>query len=146
MRRYLRTGGFECLISHNRFTLLDRSAEPLIDEATAVGIAMVNGAPYGGGMLGKGPAAVALHAYGDAHPEVRRRIEAMDAACRRHEVPLAAAALQFSLREPRVVSTIVGISAPQRVEETLELARWVIPQALWDELEPLAAPPERWLG
>ncbi len=34
---------------------------------------------------------------------------------------------------------------PERVEETLELARWAIPEALWDELEPLAAPPELWL-
>ena len=96
-------------------------------------------------MLAKGPAAVRDYAYGPAHPEVMRRIEAMDAACRRHEVPLAAAALQFAARATRGVDHR-RISAPQRVEETLELARWVIPQALWDELELLAAPPERWLG
>jgi D-threo-aldose 1-dehydrogenase len=74
-----------------------------------------------------------------------RRIEDMDATCRRHEVPLAAAALQFSLREPRVASTIVGRSAPERVEETVALARWPIPAGLWDELELLVAPPELWL-
>ena len=75
-----------------------------------------------------------------------RLIEQMDEACRRHEVPLAAAAPQFSLRESRVASTIVGISAPERVEETVALARWPIPAVLWNELEPLAAPREFWLG
>ena len=52
----------------------------------------------------------------------------------RHEVPLAAAALQFSLREPRIVSTIAGASRPERIDRMLELARWPIPPELWDEL------------
>jgi D-threo-aldose 1-dehydrogenase len=60
-------------------------------------------------------------------------------------VPLAAAGLQFSLREPRVSSTIVGLSAPERVQETVALARWPIPAELWDELAPLTAPRELWL-
>jgi D-threo-aldose 1-dehydrogenase len=145
MRRYIRTGAFEVVITHNRFTLVDRSAEPLLDEAAALDVAVVNAAPFGGGVLAKGPAAVRDYAYAPAPPEVMRLIERMDAACRRHEVPLAAAALQFSLREPRVASTIVGISAPGRVEETVALARWPIPASLWEELEPLAAPRELWL-
>jgi hypothetical protein len=76
----------------DRFTLVDRSAEPLLDEATALVVAVVNAAPFGGGVLAKGPAAVRDYACGQAHPEVMRRIEDMDATCRRHEVPLAAAA------------------------------------------------------
>jgi D-threo-aldose 1-dehydrogenase len=145
MRRYIRTGAFEVVITHNRFTLVDRSAEPLLDEARELDVAVVNAAPFGGGVLAKGPAAVRDYAYGPAHPDVMARIEAMDAACARYDVPLAAAALQFSLREARVASTIVGISAPERVEETVALARWLIPEALWDELLPLAAPREAWL-
>jgi D-threo-aldose 1-dehydrogenase len=106
---------------------------------------VVDAAPFGGGVPAKGPAAVRDYAYGQAHPEVMRRIEDMDATCRRHEVPPAAAALQFSLREQRVAPTIVGLSAPERVEETVALARWPTPAALWDELELLAAPRELWL-
>jgi D-threo-aldose 1-dehydrogenase len=54
-------------------------------------------------------------------------------------IPLAAAALQYSLREERIASTIVGMSAPERVEQTIELAEWPIPPEVWAELEPLAA-------
>ena len=146
MRRYLRTGVFEVVITHNRYTLVDRSAEPLLDEAGELGVAVVNGAPYGGGVLAKGPAAVSDYAYRAAPADVMRCVEQIDAACARHGAPIAAAALQFSLREPRVASTIAGMSAPERVEETVRLARWPIPAELWDELESMAAPEEHWLN
>jgi D-threo-aldose 1-dehydrogenase len=144
MSRYLRTGAFEALITHNRWTLIDRSAGDLIDEAAGLGIGVVNGAPFGGGILAKGSAASTDYAYHSAPPEILQRVRAMEAACRDHEVPIAAAALQFSTRDPRITSTIVGISRPERVDETLRLAQWDIPDALWDVLEPLAAPSELW--
>jgi D-threo-aldose 1-dehydrogenase len=144
MARYLRTGAFEVLITHNRWTLVDRSADGLLDEAVALGVGAVNGAPFGGGILAKGPAADPNYCYSPAPDEVLRRVRDMEVACARHGVPLAAAALQFSTRDPRIASTIVGISRPERVDETVRLASWAIPQQLWDVLEPLAAPRELW--
>jgi D-threo-aldose 1-dehydrogenase len=70
----------------------------------------------------------------------------MDVACRRHQVPLAAAALQFSLRSEFIDSTVVGVSSPQRIAETLDLAAVEIPDDLWAELERAAPPREVWLG
>jgi D-threo-aldose 1-dehydrogenase len=58
--------------------------------------------------------------------------------CQRFAVPLAAAALQFSLRDPRITSTIVGISKPERVQETLTLAHHPIPEELWQAMHALA--------
>jgi D-threo-aldose 1-dehydrogenase len=58
----------------------------------------------------------------------------MEAICKRYGVPLAAAALQFSLRDPRITSTIVGISHPERLSETIALAQHPIPAELWREL------------
>ena len=145
MARYLRTGVFEVLITHNRWTLVDRSADGLLNEAVDLGVAVVNGAPFGGGILAKGPAAVRDYAYRPADAEIMRRIEAMDEACRRFGVPLAAAAVQFSLREPRITSTIVGVTRPERVDEAVDLAGHPVPDELWEELEPLAAPRDSWL-
>jgi D-threo-aldose 1-dehydrogenase len=59
----------------------------------------------------------------------------MEEACQRYDVPLAAAALQFSLRDPRITSTIVGLSKPERLNETVQLAQHPIPATLWNELE-----------
>jgi D-threo-aldose 1-dehydrogenase len=67
-------------------------------------------------------------------------------ACERHGVPLAAAALQFSLRAPFVDSTVVGMSSPERVTQTLGYASLEIPDALWEELETLVPSSENWLN
>ena len=136
--RFVETGLFEAVITHNRYTLLDRSAEPLLDVAAERGVALLNAAPYGSGILAKGPDAYPRYAYGEAPEEMVERATAMQEVCRQFGVPLAAAALQFSLKDPRIVSTIVGISRPERVEQTLELAADHIPEELWERLDRLA--------
>ena len=136
--RYVETGLFEAVITHNRYTLLDRSAEPLLDVAATHGVALLNAAPYGSGILAKGPDAYARYAYEEAPQEMVERVRAMQEACREFGVPLAAAALQFSMQEPRVASTIVGISRPERVGQTLDLAGKPIPEELWERLNRLA--------
>jgi len=135
MLRYVDLGVFEAVISHNRYTLLDRSAEPLIERCDAEGIAFVNAAPYGSGMLAKGPSAYPRYMYRDAPASLVARAFELEAVCRRFGVPLAAAALQFSLRDPRVTATIVGMTKPERIGQTLELARLALPEEIWAALE-----------
>ena len=54
-------------------------------------------------------------------------------------MPPGAAALQFSMRDPRITSTICGVTKPERVRQTIEWAQWPIPEALWQELASLPA-------
>ena len=61
-------------------------------------------------------------------------IRAVEAICARHGVPTGAAALQFSMRDPRITSTVVGMTKPERIQQTIDWANWPIPQAAWDEL------------
>lgn len=139
MIRYVETGLFEAAITHNRYTLLDSSADPLLDVAARRGVAVLNAAPYGGGILARGPDVHTRYMYEEAPPGLIRRARELQEACREFDVPLSAAALQFSLRDRRIVSTIVGISRPERVEQTLELAARPIPDELWEMLEALRA-------
>jgi D-threo-aldose 1-dehydrogenase len=139
LMRYVETGQVEVVISHNRFTLLNREADPLWDVAARRGLGTVNAAPYGGGMLSKGPDAVRRYMYRPASSELLDRAQRMAAACASYDVPLAAAALQFSLREPRITTTIVGFSRPERVHETLRLASLSIPDELWHQLDEIDA-------
>ena len=134
LRRYIRTGAFAVVLTHNRFSLIDQSAEPLLEEAGELGVAVLNAAPFGGGVLAGAPQAQGYYGYREAAPELLARIEALHAACARHDLPLAAAAVQFSTRDPRIVSTVVGVSRPERVDRLVELARTPIPPELWDEL------------
>ena len=146
MREFIATGQFDAVLSHNRFTLVDRSAGPLMDDACQRGVAFVNGAPYGGGMLAKGPDVQPKYAYRPAGEAVRGAVRAMQRACAAHGVSLAAAALQFSLRDPRVTSTVVGVSEPARIEEIAALMSEQIPAGLWAELDSLSVGRESWLN
>jgi D-threo-aldose 1-dehydrogenase len=145
LQRYLDTGEFEVVLSHNRYTLLDRSAEPLFRTAADRGLGVLNAAPYGGGMLSKGPSVQRKYAYGARDERIPEAAAAMEAACLRYDVPLAAAALQFSMRTETISSTVVGVSSPQRIDQTLQLAAVPIPDDLWSELEQLVPPRELWL-
>jgi len=140
MIRFVETDLFEAVITHNRYTLVNRPAGPLLDVAAVRGVAALNAAPYGSGILAKGPDAYARYEYREAPQEMVEQVRTMERACREFEVPLAAVALQFSLRDPRVVSTIVGISRPERVGQTLELASHPIPEELWSRLDYLVPP------
>ncbi len=133
--RYVETGKFTAVETHNRYTLLNRSAEPLLDVATRLGVAVINAAPYGSGILAKGPDAYARYAYRDAPPLVLERARTFASLCQQYQVPLASLALQFSLRDPRITSTVVGMSEPERVTQTLELAHYPIPDEVWNAIE-----------
>jgi D-threo-aldose 1-dehydrogenase len=146
MRELITSGVFDVVLNHNRYTLLDRSAEPLIEDALALGIAYVNAAPYGGGILVKGLTDQHKYAYQEANAAVVQAVAAMQQACESYQVPLAAAALQFSLRDPRVTSTVVGMSEPARIAQTTELATHPISDELWPQLEALLPAREHWLG
>ncbi len=142
MTQFVATGLFEVAISHNRYTLLNQEAAPFWDACQQHHVAALNAAPYGSGILAKGPSAYPRYMYGGASPYQLRRAHALEALCHRYDVPLAAAALQFSTRDPRIASTIVGISKPQRLAETLALVDLAIPPSLWEELSVLDAQPK----
>jgi D-threo-aldose 1-dehydrogenase len=145
LQRYVRTGVFEVVLTHNRFTLLDHSASALLDECADIGVAVLNAAPFGGGMLARGPGQVPNYGYRRAPAEVFARACEIEAACSRYEVPLAVAALQFSMRDRRVTSTVVGVTKPERVDQAIEMAAEQVPEALWEEVAGLAAPEDDWL-
>ena len=125
---------FDAIITHNRFTLANRNAEPMIDFCVGKGIAVLNAAPYASGVLAKGSNTYKRYAYREATEEMLDPIRRIEEICDRHGVPTGAAALQFSMRDPRVTSTVIGVSKPERIAQTLEWANWPIPDAAWDEL------------
>jgi D-threo-aldose 1-dehydrogenase len=149
MRRYLELGVFDVLLVHNRWTLVDRSAGPLIAAAAERGMGVLDAAVYGGGILAEQtpsdrPCAT-RYGYRPAPPETLAAVDGLRALCERYGTTLGTAALQFSLRDPRVASTIVGISRPERVAQTLDACRTPLPDDFWAEAEALVPPAQAWL-
>ena len=143
MIRYVETGIFEAVITHNRYTLINRTAEPLLERAVELSVPLLNAAPYGSGILAKGPDAYARYAYQEAPQELIETVRGMSEVCAEYDISLAAAALQFSIKDPRVISTIVGLSRPERVQQTIDLATHPLPDEVWPRLEALVPEEQR---
>lgn len=115
-----------------RYTLLEQMPlDTLFPECARRGVRIVAGGPYNSGILAGG----STYNYAEAPAEIVSRARAIDAVCRAHGVSLPAAALQFILAHPLVVSVIPG---GQTVKETTHNAAVLdepIPPALWRELK-----------
>jgi len=135
MTSFVETDLFQVAISHNRYTLLNTEANVFWDTCARHGVAAINAAPYGSGILAKGPDAYPRYMYEKAPDHMLERARKLQAICQRYNVPLAAVALQFSLRDPRITSTIVGITHPERLAQTIALAQQALPEQLWNEIE-----------
>ncbi len=130
----LKDWDFDALITHNRFTPVNRHAEAMMDLACGKGIAVLNAAPYSGGVFAKGTAAHPRYVYQEASDAMLEPVRQIEALCAKHEVPPGALALQFSMRDKRVTSTICGISKAERVQQTVDWAEYPIDDEVWQEL------------
>ena len=128
---------FDVVMNHNRLTLLNRSAAPAYETARRRGMAVFNAAPYAGGVLAKGSEKARRITYQKANEAMLAPVRRVEAVCERHQVAVGAAALQFSMRAADVSATIVGVSRPERVHETLAWASAVVPEAAWKDLDGL---------
>jgi D-threo-aldose 1-dehydrogenase len=144
LHRYLDLGVFDAILCHNRFTLVDRSADELFTRSVELGVGVLNAAIYGGGILAR-PGESTRYSYQPASRELLEAVAAMNAVCERHGIDLATAALQFSLRDPRIDATVVGMSSERRISSLIASAGMHVPDAVWDELERLVPPASTWL-
>jgi D-threo-aldose 1-dehydrogenase len=129
---------FDVIISHNRYSLLNREAEQLFDIANSAGIAILNAAPFASGILAKGSAVTQKVTYQEGSEEDLAQVRAIEAVCAEYAIAPGAAALQYSMRDPRIASTIVGISKPERITDTLNWANAEIPDEAWAALAALS--------
>lgn len=141
MHRYVETGLFDALLTHNRYTLIDQSAQPLLRDARARGMGVFNAAPFGGGLLARGSASGARYAYKESPAELLDWVHRAELVCERHGVDLATVALHFSLRSPLIDSTVVGISSSARLDELKATLSTVVPEQLWHDIGLLGAAP-----
>ncbi|MBY6210347.1 aldo/keto reductase [Microbulbifer agarilyticus] len=149
MMPIVRDRDFDALLTHNRHTLVNNNAAPMIELAKSKGISVLNAAPFGGGILSKGSSAQNHYAYREAEEKTLALVRAVEEVCVRHDVPLGAVALQSSLRDPDVTSTVCGVTWPEHVRQAYEWADWPIDDAVWQELakiKPSAANPEAATG
>jgi len=131
---FVEAGEVDIVLLAGRYTLLDRSAErELLPICAQRGLQVVAAGVFNSGVLAGG----ATFDYETAPADILRRRDALEAACARYAVPLAAAAIQFPLRHPAVESILVGARSPGEIRTDARLLADAVPDELWSELDTL---------
>ncbi len=134
--RFVEDGDIDVALVPGRMTLIDQSAltSGLLDTCAKHGVSFVAAAPFDSGILATGPVAGAKSAYKLAPPETLARVETMDRVCRDHGVTLQAAALQYPLQHPTVVSVLAGMKTPAEVASNVAAISAPVAVELWAAL------------
>lgn len=125
-------GDWDCFLLAGRYTLLEQDPlDSLFPALEKHGASIIIGGPFNSGVLvGRD-----TWNYARAPQQVMDRVKAIARVCDAHEVPLAAAALQFPLAHPIVSSIIPG---PRSAAEFEQIVSWwtsPIPPSLWSDLK-----------
>ncbi|WP_166849641.1 aldo/keto reductase [Isoptericola sp. BMS4] len=145
LRRFVRTGEVEAVVTHNRFTLLDRSAEPLLDDCAERGVGVLNAAPFGGAALATDDGPVRRYHYREVDAVQHDAVLRIRAIAREAGVPVGALALRSSTRDPRVSATVVGASSTTQLRQVLGWAADDVPD-VWAALDAARPGPSHWVG
>lgn len=144
LRRAMESGRADVIPSYD-YHLIRRSAAPLLAEAAEAGVGVINGSPYQSGLLAGVDLVREARRWRPEHADVARARQ-IAAWCAERDLDVGAAAVQFSLREPRIDATLVGPRTAAEVESCLGHATAELPEGVWEELEGFLAglqpPPE----
>jgi D-threo-aldose 1-dehydrogenase len=136
MPRFLDLVDIDFFLVALRYTLMEQDTLDLeLPRCAERGVGIVIGGVFSSGITATGAVPGAKYNYADPSPTVIDKVNRIEAVCRRHGVPLAAAALQFPLGHPSVAAVIPGAFHPTQVAANVDHFRHPIPAALWAELK-----------
>jgi D-threo-aldose 1-dehydrogenase len=136
LAEFIRRCDIDVVMCAGRYTLLEQPAlQDLMPLAHDRGVGVVVAGVYNSGLLANDrPRPEATYNYAPAPRELVERANALADVCEAHGVSLPAAALQWPLRHPAVVSVVVGARTGNQVQDAIDRYRTDIPMALWEDL------------
>ena len=137
LTRFVRETTMDVVLIAGRYTLLDqRALSDLLPACEECGVAVLVGGVMNSGVLAD-PRPGARFDYGPASPDLIERARRIGDVCARRGVPLRAAAMQFPMAHPAVVSLVAGVRSIRHLDEYPDLLAFPIPGELWEELREL---------
>ena len=129
----------DCILLAGRYTLLDRAATgELLPLCAKTETSLIVGGVFNSGILATGPLPGAHFDYGPADRDVLDRVERMEDIATRNDIPLAAAALQYPLRDPNVATVLIGTAKPSSLGRNLANLTTSVPEEAWPAFDAVA--------
>ena len=133
---FIRRFDIDAVLLAGRYTLLDHDAYPeFLPLCVERDVKIIVGGPYNSGILARDLDAEVTFNYEIAPQHLVDQARRLDAICRRHNVDLKAAALQFVLAHPAVATAVPGAQSVPELEENLEMVAQEIPEDVWSEMK-----------
>ena len=125
-------GDWDTFLLAGRYTLLEQTPlDDLMPKCQAQNISLIIGGPFNSGLLvGRD-----TWNYAKAPADVLAKAASIDAICRDHNTPMAAAALAFPLGHSTVASVIPGTRSTSEMADILNWAARTMPETLWSDLK-----------
>ena len=133
---FIRRFDIDAVLLAGRYTLLDHDAYPeFLPLCVERDVKIIVGGPYNSGILARDLEGEVTFNYELAPQHLVDQARRLDAICRRHNVDLKAAALQFVLAHPAVATAVPGAQSVPELEENLEMVAQEIPEDVWSEMK-----------
>jgi len=127
----------DTILSYCRYSLNDTALEALLPDLKARQVGVISASPLSMGLL-SGRGAPNWH---PAPPDIRAACAGAAAYCREQGTDIARLAIQFSVANPDVATTVVGTASPEHLRKNVEWAQQPPDPALLREvlrrLEPI---------
>ena len=134
--KFLRDTEIDCILLAGRYTLLEQEAlNLLLPECLQKNVSIILGGPFNSGVLATGLNDNAKYDYGKVPDHIARRVLVLQSVCQQFEVSLIAAALQFPLAHPIVISVIPGAMSKNEQMVNIAAMSEKIPPEFWLELK-----------
>lgn len=134
LHRAIDSGRFDVILTPYDYTLLRSSAAGVIAAARARDVGVINGSPYGAGLIAGDEPDRAATRRPPLAPGDLERARRLWRWCRERDLDLGAVAVQFSLRQADIAVTLTGPRTAAEVEGNVAHARAALPEAVWTDL------------
>lgn len=127
----------DCVLSYNQYTLQNtRFADELLPTLEERGVGAMNAGPFSARLLTNAP----LPAWLKEPEAVKEAARAAAALCQARGMDIAKLALQFSLSNPRIATTVAGSANPENIRNWAKWTNEPIDEELLREVQALFAP------
>ncbi len=138
--RIVKESDVDLVMLAGRWTLLDRSGEPLLAECLERGVSVVSAAVFNSGLLARSwPPDGAPFNYRPASEAVLARARALARVCQDLGTTLPEAAASFGLRHPAVASVVVGAGSTDHITVAAQRVTTELPDRTWQALDEVVA-------
>lgn len=127
----------DCVLSYNQYTLQNtRFADELVPQLKSRGVGVMNAGPFSARLLTNAP----LPDWLKEPEEVKAAARKAAAHCQSRRVDIAQLALQFSIANPDITTTVAGSANPENIRKWSQWAAAPIDETLLREVQDIFAP------